>query len=81
MPRYVEFSVSEDGENFVPVGRLDNTVDPQDYEIQVHDLSVPAPAGPIRFIKVFAKNFGTIPEWHPGAGSEGFIFIDEIWIK
>ena len=81
MPRYVEFSVSEDGENFVPVGRVDNTVDPQDYEIQVHDLSVPAPAGPVRFIKVFAKNFGTIPEWHPGAGSEGFIFIDEIWIK
>ena len=81
MPRYVEFSVSEDGENFVPVGRVDNTVDPQDYEVQVHDLSVQAPAGPVRFIKVFAKNFGTIPEWHPGAGGEGFIFIDEIWVK
>ena len=81
MPRYVEFSVSEDGENFVPVGRVDNTVNPQDYEIQVHDLSVQAPEGPVRFIKVFAKNFGTIPEWHPGAGGEGFIFIDEIWVK
>ena len=81
MPRYVEFSVSEDGENFVPVRRVDNTVDPQDYEVQVHDLSVQAPAGPVRFIKVFAKNFGTIPEWHPGAGGEGFIFIDEIWVK
>ena len=83
MPRYVEFSVSEDGEHFVPVGRVDNTVDPQDYVVQVHDLSVRVPdsIGPFRYIKVFAKNFGTIPEWHPGAGSEGFIFIDEIWVK
>ena len=83
MPRYVEFSVSEDGEDFVPLGRVDNTVDPQDYVVQVHDLSVRVPenVGPFRYIKVFAKNFGTIPEWHPGAGSEGFIFIDEIWVK
>ena len=83
MPRYVEFSVSEDGESFIPAGRVDNSVDPQDYVVQVHDLSVAVPegTGPIRYIKVFAKNFGTIPEWHPGAGSEGFIFIDEIWVK
>ncbi len=24
---------------------------------------------------------GPIPEWHPGYGSDGFIFIDEIWVK
>ena len=83
MPRYVEFEVSSDGEEYFPVGKVDNTVDPQDYEVQTHDLSVEVPesAGPVRFIKVFAKNFGTIPEWHPGAGGEGFIFIDEIWVK
>ena len=83
MPRYVEFSVSSDGNEFTPVGRVDNTVDPQDYVIQVHDLSIRVPegTGPIRFVRVFAKNFGTIPEWHPGAGGEGFIFIDEIWVK
>ena len=26
-------------------------------------------------------SIGDIPEWHPGAGNPGFIFIDEIWIK
>ena len=83
MPRYVDFSVSSDGNEFTPVGRVDNTVDPQDYVVQVHDLSISIPEGigPVRFVKVFAKNFGTIPEWHPGAGSEGLIFIDEIWVK
>lgn len=81
MPRYVEYSVSEDGKNFTVVGRVDNTVDEQDYDIQtkdfVLDLKTPVEA---RYVKVFAKNFGTIPEWHLGAGGEGFIFIDEVWV-
>ncbi len=82
MPRYVEYSVSDDGVNFESVGRVENTVDPQDYEIQVQDfvLKLPQPLK-TRYIKVFAKNFGTIPEWHLGAGGEGFIFIDEIYVK
>ena len=82
MPRYVEYSVSVDGENFTSVGRVDNTVGEQDYTIQARDfvlrLSEPVAA---RYVKVFAKNFGTIPSWHLGAGGEGFIFIDEIWVE
>ena len=82
MPRYVEYSVSVDGENFTPVGKVDNTVEEQDYTIQTRDfvlrLSEPVAA---RYVKVFAKNFGTIPSWHLGAGGEGFIFIDEIWVE
>ena len=34
-----------------------------------------------RYIKVKARNFGTIPDWHPGAGSQAFIFVDEFWVK
>ena len=81
MPRYVEYYVSEDGKEYTLAGRVDNTVDEQDYTIQVKDfvlkLRKPVKA---RYVKVFAKNFGTIPEWHLGAGGEGFIFIDEIWV-
>ena len=80
MPRYVEFAVSSDGEHFTPVGRLDNSVDEQDYTIQVWDAELPVDCT-ARFVKVFAKNIGTIPAWHPGAGYEGFIFTDEVWVK
>ena len=82
MPRYVEYSVSTDGDHFTPVGRVDNTVGEQDYTIQTMDfvLELPAPVES-RYVKVFAKNFGTIPSWHLGAGGEGFIFIDEIWVE
>jgi len=34
-----------------------------------------------RYVKVKAKNFGTLPNWHQGAGGDAFIFIDEITIK
>ena len=78
MPRYVEFSVSSDGVEFTPVGRLDTTVDPQDYVVQTWDAELPVDCT-ARYVKIFAKNIGTIPDWHPGAGYEGFIFTDEVW--
>jgi hypothetical protein len=31
-----------------------------------------------KYIKVIAKNYGKLPNWHEGAGGEAFIFIDEI---
>ena len=80
MPRYVEFSISDDGVNFTTVGRLDTTVDPQDYVVQTWDAEIPVDCK-ARYVKYYAKNFGTIPEWHPGAGYEGFIFTDEVWAK
>ena len=80
MPKWVEFSVSDDGEHFTPLARVDNTMGERDYEIRIWDCETPADVT-ARYVKVFAKNIGTIPDWHPGAGSPGFIFIDEIWIK
>lgn len=83
MPKFVEYSVSEDGENYKKVGKIKNDVDEQDYNIQTKDFVMDLSKNPVkcRYIKVFAKNFGTIPSWHLGAGGEGFIFIDEIWVK
>ena len=36
-----------------------------------------------RYVKVIARNFGKLPEWHIGHpyNGEAFIFIDEIIIK
>lgn len=82
MPRYVEYSLSTDGETFTPAGRIDNTVDIKDYTPQVKDfaLDLPVPAN-CRYVKIHAKNFGTIPSWHLGAGGEGYIFVDEVEVK
>ena len=80
MPRYVEFSVSDDGEHFTVVGRIDNPVDERDREVQTWDAELPLDCT-ARYVKVFARNIGAIPSWHPGAGNPGFIFTDELWTK
>ena len=80
MPRYMEVYTSEDGINYKLAGRKQNTVGEQDYEVQIWNCECEVETK-ARYIKVFARNFGTIPEWHPGEGGEGFIFIDEIWYK
>ena len=80
MPKYVEFSVSSDGEHYKPAGRVTASVAEEDYQLQVWDCSI-AVSEPFRYLKVFAKNIGAIPEWHPGAGYPGYIFIDEIWAR
>ena len=48
MPRYVEYSVSVDGENFTPVGKVDNTVEEQDYTIQTRDFVLRLSEGQVR---------------------------------
>lgn len=34
-----------------------------------------------RYVRIFAKNKGAIPAWHPGFGDRCFIFVDEILIE
>ena len=98
MPRYVDFFISDDGVNFKPLGRVENSIGEQDWKLQIQDLVLDltkagetgtpgapgTPGTPIsaRYIKIFAKNYGTIPDegWHEGAGGEGFIFIDEVLV-
>jgi hexosaminidase len=35
----------------------------------------------LRYVKVIAKNRGTLPEWHEAAGSEAWLFVDEIIVR
>jgi predicted alpha-1,2-mannosidase len=80
MPTEVYFYTSKDGKKFKLAGKKTHQIGNDDYELSVNNLiqSVNTQA---RYIKVVARNFGTIPTWHLGAGGEAFIFIDEIWIK
>jgi hypothetical protein len=37
-----------------------------------------AAPGPWSHLKVTAQQYGALPAWHPGAGGDSFIFVDEI---
>jgi hypothetical protein len=34
-----------------------------------------------RYVRVHAYNLGKIPAWHPGAGFDAFIFVDELFVR
>ena len=91
LPTDVEFWYSVDGKTWTSMGNDTPTVKPDDYTVQRWDSRVrlggsdnaPEPMfipSPVlsRYIKIKAKNYGKLPEWHMGAGGEAFIFIDEI---
>ncbi len=81
MPEWVEFSVSANGEDFIPLGRQQNNIDPKADGGIVHDFSVMASGMNIRFIRLLAKNRGVCPDWHPGAGNPAWLFTDEIVVE
>jgi putative alpha-1,2-mannosidase len=82
MPTKIEFEVSNDNVNFTKIAELKTDVAPEDMEHKIRDyktrISTPVRA---RYLRVKAANFGKIPAWHPGAGSDAFIFVDEIFIE
>jgi predicted alpha-1,2-mannosidase len=82
MPTKVGYYVSTDNVNFTKIGTIENTIDAKESEniIKNFSLSLVKPMK-ARYVKVIAKNYGKLPEWHQGFGGDAFIFIDEIIIK
>ena len=82
MPAYVQFYTSEDNINYKIVDSpILHTVNPKDDTTRILPFTINQKVSKVRYVKVFAKNFGKLPSWHQGFGGDAFIFIDEITIK
>jgi len=81
MPVYVAFSVSEDGKVYDEIAVIDNIVPLEKKEAVIKEFKKNFPEVNARYIKVKAKNIGTCPEWHSGAGNPAWIFADEIVVN
>ncbi|MDR0363642.1 MAG: GH92 family glycosyl hydrolase [Bacteroidales bacterium] len=81
MPKQVEFFLSEDGENFRSVGVIKHNIPMKMQDIVIHDFELKLKPQQTRYIKVVASSVGKLPEWHLGAGDNGWIFADEFTIK
>jgi hypothetical protein len=81
MPTEVEVWVSEDGVVFHQVARVENDLADDTEEVVRRDLVADLGGVETRFIRVVARNYGTIPDWHPGRGGGAFIFVDEILVE
>ena len=81
MPTRIEFEVSNDNVNFTKVADLKTDVAPEDLEHKIRDYAQAITPTKARYVRVKAINLGKIPSWHPGAGFDAFIFVDEIFIE
>ncbi len=81
MPTQVTFAISEDGIHFSDFDPVPNSVPDRDYQTVVRDFEATLRPSKARYVRVRAKNYGTLPAWHSGAGSPAWLFVDEITIE
>ncbi|HCT29520.1 MAG TPA: glycosyl hydrolase family 92 [Bacteroidales bacterium] len=80
LPKYVEYWVSDDGQNFTLLSTVkhdipENEMTPTIFNFEANvDIKT-------RFVKVVGKYYGKIPIWHPGVGNPSWMFIDEIIVE
>ena len=79
-PTEVEFEISADGFDYRSVKRFQHKTEISPGH-EVIDFSHVFFQEKVRFVKVKAKNVTICPDWHPGAGGEAWIFVDEIVVK
>lgn len=80
-PSIVEFSLSSDGVTYDSVANASCGVPVDSMEVQTWDFEVRFAPREARYVRVFAKNFGQMPDWHPGHGGDAFIFVDELRVE
>ena len=82
LPNRVNFYASEDNKNFTLIAIIKHDVKADDYKAQIHKFEQQFDqAKKLRYLKIIAVNYGTLPDWHEGKGGKPFIFVDEVEIK
>ena len=83
-PRGVTVEYSLDGEHWSTYGSVLNNrfppIHPRQEESTQYTFTVNGLAQ-AKYVKVTARNFGALPEWHVSAGQQAWVFVDEIIIK
>ncbi len=95
LPEYVKIFVSSDGISFREVNEIITTESPEipgpfikEYQWNAvalnenNSVNDPGTAvNQVRFIRIYAKNRGVCPKWHPGKGGKAWLFVDEIIVE
>ncbi|UCC82832.1 MAG: sulfatase-like hydrolase/transferase [Gemmatimonadota bacterium] len=80
LPQWVEFAVSKDGNDWETVGRVPVVLEANP-RTGTQRIAAEVVAGPVRYVRVRARNLGQCPEWHAGAGGKTWLFVDEIVVE
>lgn len=77
-PDMVEFSISNNNVDFKSIGKTERKTDVKSTQIHREEFTLNPKKIKTRYLKLHAKNVGTCPSWHQGAGGPAWIFADEV---
>ena len=81
LPLSIGIEISEDGQQFTETKITRSISDLNNPKTFVRDFQVLFDAKPARYIRIKARNTGTVPDWHAGAGGKAWLFVDEIIVE
>jgi putative alpha-1,2-mannosidase len=79
-PKDVEYWISDDNKNYKLAATVKTETGIEDIDIQTQEFKGNLDTK-ARYIKIIAKQYGPMPESHPGKGQPSYIFADEITIE
>jgi hypothetical protein len=84
LPKSVEYSISEDGENFKKVGEVKRKSDEKQIGIFTESFVLPLNGLKTKYVKIKTNSLINCPVWHIGhnhGNGKAFLFVDEIIIQ
>ncbi|MEO7212410.1 GH92 family glycosyl hydrolase [Mucilaginibacter sp.] len=79
-PKYVQYWISDDGKNYKLAATINSKVNVKELEPQTQEFAA-AVNVKARYIKLIAKQYGPLPDWHESKGNPSYIFADEITVE
>ena len=80
LPKSIEYLISNNGETFSRIFYEDQICNPMKEGKFKEQFSYHGEQS-VRYVRLKAKNYGTLPKQHPAAGSNSWVFIDEFIIQ
>lgn len=81
-PTNVEVFLSKDGVNWSSIGNTQTDISEKERGKHIFTAQLENPKKKkVRYIRFKAKNIGPVPDWHEAAGSDSWIFMDEIIVE
>ncbi len=81
LPVSVEYAVSLHGRGFTVVAVVGHEVELDCREPVILEMEARLEGIEARYVRVRARNIGTVPPWHNGAGNRAWLFADEIVVE
>ena len=81
MPANIKFDVSSNASDWTEVAVITTDVPLTEMKPTTKEFVRPISPTRARYVRIRAYNIGKIPAWHPGAGGDPWIFVDEVIIR